>query len=305
MGVGIYLVVGGQSGSETKTASHTPIDKSLGRLYDEAQEDLEEKNLQQAASKFKQVANIKPSYKDADEQAKAIAESYYKEGLDHEEAGDNEEAAKAYNIAAAIDPSNPEIATAVENIAEAIGEDSGSNDGNGDSADSTEPVDNGGGDSDNGGGDDLKPIPEDATALSLHLDEIDGYLSIKKAWNTEPVEASSVYLPIAREVRTEIDRVIVVISKFETAKEAETALQMMKDEYMMEGEDDSINGHSVYLALNDFSNSELFRLKQIAALTWTRDNWFFSIEVLPSPQGTPSNDYKKGLARDIAVKLGY
>ena len=50
VGVGIYLVVGGQSGSETKTASHTPIDKSLGRLYDEAQEDLEEKNLQQAAS---------------------------------------------------------------------------------------------------------------------------------------------------------------------------------------------------------------------------------------------------------------
>lgn len=301
VGAGIYLVAGGRSGAETETVSHTPIDKSLGRLYDEAQEDLEKDNLQQAASKFKQVANIKPGYKDADAQAEAIAASYYKEGMDMMDAGDLEEAADAFNIAAAIDPTNPDITAAVEDAAEKIeDEGSGGDDDTTDSGDSTDPVDNG-----DNSGEDAKPIPEGATALSLHLAEIDGYLSIKKAWNSKPIEASSVYLPTAREMRTEIDRVIVIISEYPTDNDAEDALQAEKEEYKMEGEDDSINDHSAYLGLNDFSASEIFKLKQIAVLTWTRDNWFFSVQVLPSPQGTPSNEYKKGITRDIAVKLGY
>ena len=65
----------------------------------------------------------------------------------------------------------------------------------------------------------------------------------------------------------------------------------------------TINGHGAYTGVYNFENSSQYKLRQMATIAWTRNDWFFMIEVLP--KGTPDSTYKKGVARDVAVKLGY
>lgn len=151
--------------------------------------------------------------------------------------------------------------------------------------------------------DTARAIPADATPQSLLIDDISGYETVQNGWLKKPVEAGSTFLPIPAEVKSQIDRVLWTIAKTDSNQAAEARLKDIKDAWPLDHENITINGHTAYAGIYNFENAPQFKLRQMATIAWTRNEWFFMIEVLP--KGTPDSAYKKGVARDVAVNLGY
>lgn len=277
-----YYMMAGPVEVKPQLASHTPQDKSLSRLYDEARRDLKNKKYKAAASKFRQIANIKPGFKDTEAREESALRALA------EQARENGDTSAAPGATAPGDDNPGESASRPDESSPAV----------------DNPADNG---TSTTGGEvnaPMKSIPDGATALSLHMDEIDGYISTRKAWDREPIQARSVYMPIADGIRDEIEAVIVTISKYDADDKAKEHLQRTKDQFPVQREDVKINSHGAYTGVS-LETHEFARLKESATLSWTRGYWYFAVDVFPTYGGTPSNPYKKGIARDIALKLGY
>lgn len=285
VGAVIYVGVRGTQKSdqppvETVTSSQT----ALNKLYAEAKRDIKNKKLADAGSKFRQLDNMDPGFKDADEQAKAIADDLLKQAEKDLANGDQKAAEDKLDAAQAADPANPKIAKKKKEIGDQPGDKPGDNP-------PAPPADT------------ARAIPADATPRSLLIGDISGYETIQNGWLKKPVEAGSTFLPIPAEIKSQIDRVLWTIAKTDSNQAAEARLKEIQDAWPLDHENITINGHKAYTGIYNFENSPQFKLRQMATITWTRDEWFFMVEVLP--KGTPDAAYKKGVARDVAVKLGY
>ncbi len=302
--IGIYVSTSREPQQEEIAGATS---NSLARLYDEAQEDAENKKWGTAGSKFRQIANIKPNYRDSEEQAEEIAESLYEEAIEHIKNEDYEEAQEALNDAEAADPANNKVQDKLDEVNKIIDE---QNDDPVSSNETTDSGNQGEGDANgNGGGsgdgdEAALAIPDDATPVSLLPDSAAGYRIVRNGWLSEPMEAGATWLPESSEMRRDINQVLLTITKYPQAAGADERLTREKDTFPKEPENTTINGHDAYSGLYNFSgSSDTYEDQQIATLTWTRDNWFFSVQILP--KGTPDSAFKKGTARDVAIKIGY
>ncbi len=302
--IGVYFTASpSKPGNETVTA----VSDSLSRLYAEADADFDEDKLGAAASKFRQVANVKSDFRDADARAEEISQTLLKQGVELLESGDLKGAKVALEAAVAADPTNTEAKIKEDEVDNEIDESGGDPDvGGGENPDSDpeDPDDDSDPVSDPDDNIIPKIIPDDATPLSLLPQSIDGYRVLDRKWINKPYEAGSTLIPKSAEMRADIDQILLTIRKHDDGDGAAANLDNEEGIFPMEGEDISINKHPAYTGLYNFSgSSSAMQLRQITTLAWTRDNWFFSVQVLP--KGTPDAFYKKGVARDAVLKLGY
>ena len=293
IGAGIYVGVGGRQNksADKPTEAATSARTALNKLYAEAKRDLKNKKLPAAGAKFRQLANMAPNFKDADARAKAIAAQLLKEAEKDIANGDYPAAKVKLDAAGAADPTNKKIAKKKKEISKKPGGGSTAPDNSTTPDNNTPP------------GDSARAIPTDATPLSLLIGDISGYETIQNGWLEKPIEAGSTFIPTSTEVKSQIDRALWKIAKLGSKQAADDKLKEVKDAWPLDNEEVTVNGHSAYLGVYNFEKSPEFKLRQMATIAWTRNDWFFMIEVLP--KSTPDSAYKKGVARDIAVKQGY
>ncbi len=277
-----------ESGKTGPEESVTPAGLSLGKLYAEAQEDLSKKKLALATIKFKQAENIKPGYRDAARRAKASAEELYDEAVRDMQKGDRDAAQNKLEIVKAIDPGNKDVDRKLDEI-------QGQTGGNAPGGENNPPP---------LAADGTRAIPAGATPRSLLIDDLKGYEATQNGWVKRPLEAGSTFIPASTAIRTEIDRILVTIAKLESGEAALARLRATKDAWPLDAQSIMINGHDAYTGIYFFKKaSDFYKLRRMATIAWTRGNWFFIIEVLPN--GTPDSTFKKGIARDMAIQLGY
>jgi hypothetical protein len=74
--------------------------------------------------------------------------------------------------------------------------------------------------------------------------------------------------------------------------------------FPQEPQTENVNSHTAYVGLeNPSAAPEFWQLRRGLTLAWAKDNWFFSVQIIAS--GTPSTEFKKGIAKYIATAFGY
>ena len=241
----------------------------LDKLYDGASKDLKNKKYDDALGKFESLIKVAPNYRDTKTKIRE-ARSLRK------------------NTLSELPPSErPSVSG--ENGNDGV---TGNNAGKGNNNDDpyrpprrTSP----------------KEIPADATPLSLLPEKIEGFKTVQRRWESQPIEAAGRYDPIDKDVKDKVEMVWIVVSKWKNKTEAETRLKNQKEAFPEDPQALGINGHNAHFSLTFESRPDIF--PSVVTLAWDRVTWFFAIEVVPF--STPSTDYKKTIGEDVAAEFGY
>ncbi len=145
-----------------------------------------------------------------------------------------------------------------------------------------------------------------ATPLSILPPVMSGYKITQNGWLDEPTTAGATYVPRSPAISQEIDRVFLTVSR-NSGGGVERQAEREGELFSMASTEDTINNHPATFALYEEAHPDLY--PTLASLYWTRGDWFFSLQVVPSfhrDTGTqPSADFKHGIAKRIAEELGY
>ena len=263
---------------EVRRIAARPTADSISSLLREADADLKAGRISDALQKYRQAVAIDPQ----SEAAAGKLASARQEVLDEIESGlDEGEVEDAVEIAQEVIAADPGNKAAREVIEE-----------HGDAPESRIHLD--------------LDDPE-ATPVSILPSVMPGYKITQNGWLDKPTVAGATYMPRSPAISKEIDRVFLTVGKY--GDDAGTRKQAEREEelFSMGAARSPINGHPATFALYKESHPDLFPI--LASLYWTRGNWFFSLQVVPTfnrDTGTqPSADFKHGIAVGIAEQLGY
>lgn len=148
------------------------------------------------------------------------------------------------------------------------------------------------------------PLSSQLSPLDILPLAIDGYQTYDRRWEKKPEVAVAVYVPKDEAVKAEIDRAILTVAKLNSKDDANIKLHLEKQMFPLEPQEETVNNHTAYVGLeNPSAAPEFWQLRRGLTLAWTKENWFFSVQIIAS--GTPDTEFKKGIAKYIATAFGY
>ncbi|MDP1808884.1 MAG: hypothetical protein Q8L35_05035, partial [Actinomycetota bacterium] len=130
-----------------------------------------------------------------------------------------------------------------------------------------------------------------ATPLSVLPAAIDGY-KVSNAWLREPTMAGGTYQPKTATMAQKVDRIFSTVVRSKTAKGAAASLAAEKSKFPDDKTPVKVNGNRAYSGTYG----------GMMTVAWVKGKWFFSIQVIPG--GKPSVTFLRGVAVDVAKKLG-
>ncbi len=282
--------------------SGSRVDKA--KLYKTAEASMRTQDYEGAVEPLKKIVDLDPNYKDAKKKLSQAKKGLFDQAKNSLAAGDTEKADERVAVLSDADPNDPDVQNLDQAVKKKQAADKNSSSGDNTDPGNDEPADGGGTGDDPGPGDDgpgAKEIADDAVPVDLLPQSMAGYKIIQNGWLIEPYQAGSVFIPRDRAVREEIDRIIFTVAKHEDSQEAKARYDNEKEIFAVEGQNININNHSAYFGLYNESKPKMF--PPIARIMWTRQQWFFSVDVLP--KGSPSMSFKKQIAQDIVEKILY
>ncbi len=294
--------------------ANSRVDKN--KLYKKAGREMAIQDYEGATKSLRAIVDLDPNYKDAGKKLDEAKKLLYKQATNSIAAGDLEQAEARLVTLSDTDPDYKDVPDLIDDVEEKqadeqsndsdggdTGGDQSSDPGGSNPDDSTDGGDTGDGDSDPGdnGSSSLKEIGANDLPIDLLPKSTEGYKIIQNGWLAEPVQAGSVFIPRDAAVRKEIDRGILTVAKHEDEKTATDRFEEHKDAFPTETEEIEINGHSAYFGLYAESKPKVF--PPMARIMWTRGEWFFYMDVLPS--NAPSTSFKKQIVFDLVEKFGY
>ena len=281
-------------------ASGSRVDKA--KLYKSAQADINVEDYEGAVESLKKIVDLDPNYKDAKKELVEAKKGLFEQAKNSLAAGD---LANAETRADALDPNDSDVPKLIEDIKKAKdeeGNDTSNPDGDTNTGGGDDPSGNGdAGGGNGGGGPGAKEIGDDMVPIDVLPQSMAGYKIIQNGWLIEPHQAGSTFIPRDRAVREEIDRIIFTVAKHEDSREAKERYDSEKEIFAVDDKNININNHSAYFGLYNESKPDIF--PPIARIMWTRQQWFFNVDVLP--KGSPSISFKKQIAEDIVEKILY
>lgn len=248
----------------------TQLNKSVANLFKEAEEKFKQKKLADAASLLKQLLTIKPDEKRAKQLLAKVNTA-----LKKEEVASSQKSGSQSNQSIPKNSSSNKPKTSPETTP---------------SKDENKQT--------------TKPPLNELSPLDVLPVAIEGYQTYERRWEKKPETAVAVYLPKDKTVKAEIDRAILTAAKLNSKDDAATRLHLEKQMFPLEPQEENVNNHTAYVGLeNPSAAPEFWQLRRGLTLAWTKDNWFFSVQIIAS--GTPSTEFKKGIAKYIATAFGY
>ncbi len=134
-----------------------------------------------------------------------------------------------------------------------------------------------------------------------------GYKIIQNGWLKEPTLAGAAYVPLSPAVAKQIDRVLLTVGKFPGSDGPGRLLDREYELFPVDQRESPVNDHTAKFGLYNEPRPEVFPI--LASLSWTRGNWFFSLQAAPlidrDRQTQPSKEFKLGILLDVAEKLTY
>lgn len=262
--------------------SARPTLDSLADLLKEADADLKEGKPVEAMAKYRQVLEIDPKTPGLQTKLRQAEKALLRNAQGRVAAGDP---AGAVKIAENIIAGNPDNDGARQIIDE-VGDDKTEAIGGWEPADLDDP---------------------NSTPAGILPPEMPGYKIIQNGWLNEPHVGGATYAPRSPTVAKEIDRVLLTVGKYETVEEANAQLSYERELFSVGPRENDVNGHPAQFAQYVEPRPDVFPI--LTSLNWTRNNWFFSVQIAPlidRETGTqPSTEFAQGIAVDVAKKLGY
>lgn len=255
-----------------------PLLYSLGPLLDEIDKDIKNGRYGDAAMKYRQVLEIDPKQKErlSDVRADLVEAA--------ETLRENGDEAAAVEIDRALDVKN-------EHREKKDGRTTSTKNAD-DAAWSWAPAD---------------LNDPNATPESILPPELPGYKITQNGWLKKPFQAGATYVPRSPAVAKTIDRVFLTVGKFPDMAGTDKLLTIEKQLFPVSPRSLNVNDHAADFSLYAEPNPELFPL--LSSLYWKRGKWFFSLQVVPLIDGRTntqaSTEFKRGIALDVARKLGY
>jgi tetratricopeptide (TPR) repeat protein len=276
--VAIAAVLGGPDRTEKQA-----YQKSWDALYNEALEDGKNDRLLDSISKLNQLKSIDP---DSERAAKALASTVAKALAEAEKKiadGNQAEAREILDRLKAVDPGNKAIDRALKKIDPKPAKSPGKQPKAETPPDSSDPD---------------PPAPplsgklSDPNALPINIvpSAIDGY-NFKHNWDDYAL-AGAAYTPAGAAMSREVEGVLLTIGKLEVSGSLER-LAEEKGLFPDDGGTVKVNGFAGYSGRGPGGT---------VVLTWTQEQWFFAIHVIPNQ--AQSVDFLKGVAVDVSGKLG-
>ncbi len=261
-------------------------DRSLNELVKEADDALSKGNASGAALKYKQALAINPKDETAKGKLKESAANLAVQAGRQVDDGNIGSAVAAAKEALIADPDNRDAQEIIDEHGEEL--------------DPEEPPPS------------APWIPRDlddpgATPLNVLPTKMPGYKITQSGWLQKPVSAGQTYMPRSPAIGRDLDRVFLTIAKYKTAGTAKARQSTEEELFNVERSRQPVNSHPAYFALFEEQRPDIFPV--LATITWTRGKWFFSLQIVPllnRPSLTdPSTQFKRGIAKDVARKLGY
>lgn len=242
--------------------------KALDSLYEEALEDERDGSLLDSISKLNQITKIDPSYAKAVERLESSIDKALAEAEKKIAEGKPDEAKEITDRLTVIAPGNKKIKKVIAKL----------------------PADGVSGPPPAG-----QPVPgrlDDPNAApgAIVPEELDGY-ELKHKWDDGGL-AGAAYAPSSPALAQEVETVLLTVGKL-TPSDAKERLEAEKALFPDEAAELKVNGHNAYSGYS----------AAILVVTWTQDEWFFSVQIIPGNKA-PSLDLMRGVANDVADKLG-
>lgn len=270
---------------EKATTKQERREVKLEKLYNQALKDLERKKFADAKFKFQHILAMEPNYKDA---RKKLAETV-------------QQLAQAQGISAPQQPTEASPGTTTQpgttppaQTPQGTTPPTGTTGGTTPQQNTTPPSDT---------TEIPRDIPDQTTPYDLLPQTLNGYVTAQKIWVLNPVEAAGRYNPTDINISGPIEFLMITVAKFENREEAEKRLALEKERFPYQNKNLTVNGHSAYFGLYDETHPEIF--PYMSLLTWLRNNWFFSITVVPRSLPSPLPDFMQDVAVGAAKQMGY
>jgi len=246
----------------------TLTDKSVANLFKEAKEKFKQKKLAAAASLLKQLLTIKPDEKKAKQLlAKVNTALKQTESSNQSSSSQSDSNKSKSNKSSSKQNSSTNTNPTKENTQ-------------------------------------TPPLNKELSPLDILPVAIEGYQTLERRWDKEPQVAVAIYVPKEKSTAAEIERAILTAAKLNSKDDANIRLHLEKQMFPQEPQTENVNSHTAYVGLeNPSAAPEFWQLRRGLTLAWAKDNWFFSVQIIAS--GTPSTEFKKGIAKYIATAFGY
>ncbi len=285
----LVAVLQPQKKTARQISTHPTID-SLTALLNEADADLMQGETEAAIAKYRQAQNIDPKTPGLDVKLKEAQDKLALNTAELEDGEDQRGTARSPEPGADSDRNNDGEAQL-----------------NGDEDQLSEGQSSGEPDDDTA---DWEPADLDdpsATPASILPPVMPGYKITQNGWLRKPRVAGATYVPRSPSIAREIHRVLLTVGKHETTAGVAAQLAFERELFSVDQKAARVNRHSAQFALYDEPRPDVFPI--LTSLNWTRGNWFFSVQIAPlinrQNETQPSTDFKRGIAIDVAKKLGY
>lgn len=140
----------------------------------------------------------------------------------------------------------------------------------------------------------------DTDALALVPTQLAGYRVVQHGRLDRPNLAGATYA-LSGPLEGEIDRMLVKVAKLEDFQGAADELTAHRGQFSEEAQVIEVNGHLAHAGLKPLSEDGLF--PSLAAIAWTRGQFFFSVEILPLP--STSDARKIAIAKAAVQAWGF